>query len=99
MPLTGDRTYVPSERSGRPTLAIIGAINSPDIARGTCNGAARFWRRTGGLYAWTVRSGGPRPSGTRGTRPVELVGSCANVNDIFLRFAWTRYWRTTRDRL
>src|SRR5260370_20788954 len=40
MPLTGDRTYVPSERSGRPTIAIIGAINSPDIARGTCNGAA-----------------------------------------------------------
>jgi hypothetical protein len=40
MPLTGDRTYVPSERSGLPTIAIIGANNCRDVAIVTGNSAA-----------------------------------------------------------
>jgi len=40
MPRTGDRTYVPSERSGLPTIAIIGAINCRDVAIVTGNSAA-----------------------------------------------------------
>jgi hypothetical protein len=40
LPLTGDRRYVPSERSGLPTIAIIGAINSRDVARMTGNSTA-----------------------------------------------------------
>ena len=40
MPLTADRTYVPSERSGLPTIAIIGAINCRDVAIVTGNSAA-----------------------------------------------------------
>jgi low affinity Fe/Cu permease len=40
MPLTADRTYVPLERSGPPTIAIIGAINSRDVAIVTGNSAA-----------------------------------------------------------
>jgi len=40
MPLTADRTYVPSERSGLPTIAIIEAINCRDVAIVTGNSAA-----------------------------------------------------------
>src|SRR6266853_482288 len=39
MPLTGDRTYVPSERSGLPTIAIIGAIKCRDVPIVTGNSA------------------------------------------------------------